>query len=157
MNDYLNFAKELARDASVVMKRYFRAQDDLPEWKKINDPVTIADKTINTQVIEKIKRIFPDHGILGEEESYNPDREKLWIVDPIDGTIPYILGLPISTFLVALLVEGRPEVAVAYNPWIDLMYYSQKSHGSFCNDKKLVIQEPQTRFVELIMWNGSGM
>jgi myo-inositol-1(or 4)-monophosphatase len=154
MNDeYLKFAKELAKEAGDIMKRYFREESTLPNWKNPNDPVTKADQAINSLVIEKIKSKYPNHGILGEEESFNSKNENLWLVDPVDGTIPFILGQPISAFLLAFTKEGRPEIAVAYNPWIDIMHWAVKGKGAFCNGKELKISEPQTKFVELILWN----
>lgn len=155
MNDYLDFAKSLAQEAGEIMKQYFREETTLPVWKNPNDPVTKADKAINTLVIDKIKSNFPNHGILGEEESFNSESKDLWLVDPIDGTIPFILGQPISTFLLAFTRDGRPEVAVAYNPWIDVMYWGQKGAGAFCNGKRLNISESQTKFIELILWSSA--
>jgi myo-inositol-1(or 4)-monophosphatase len=156
MNDqYLEFAKELAKEAGEIMQTFFGTEQALPSWKNINDPVTLADKAINTLVIEKIKAAYKDHGVLGEEEAYNTEAKNLWVVDPIDGTIPFVLGVPVSTFLIALAVEGRPKVAVAHNPWIDLTYYAEEGKGAFRNGIKLKINEPKTKFVEFIYWHGS--
>jgi fructose-1,6-bisphosphatase/inositol monophosphatase family enzyme len=156
MNDkYLDFAKALSKEAGSIMKTYFGTEHSLPSWKKANDPVTFADKSINSLVIDKIKASYPEHGVLGEEEVYKTDSQNLWVVDPVDGTIPFILGLPISTFLIALVVGGRPRVAVAYNPWIELMYYAQEGGGAYRNDVKLQITKPATKFVEFIHWRGS--
>jgi fructose-1,6-bisphosphatase/inositol monophosphatase family enzyme len=155
LENYLEFAKGLAGEAGEIMKKYLSTEDALPEWKKANDPVTIADKTINDLVINRIKSSFKDHGILGEEKSHNQDREYLWVVDPLDGTIPYILGLPIATFLIALVVDGRPKVAVAYSPWIDLMFWAEEGKGAFRNGKKLRIHHPNTKIIEFIFWNSS--
>jgi len=151
--EYLNFAKMLAKEAGKVMKQYFKQESVLPDWKHPNDPVTKADKTINELVIENIKSVYPEHGVLGEEQSFNSDSKNLWVLDPIDGTIPYILGQPISAFLLAFTIDGRPQVVVAYNPWIELMYWAVKGEGAYCNGQLLTITEPQTKFVELILWN----
>lgn len=150
--EYLDFAMALAREAGDIMKTFFGTEHSLPSWKNANDPVTLADKNINTLVIDKIKASYKDHGVLGEEESFNIDAEYLWVVDPVDGTIPFVLGLPISTFLISLVIEGRPKIGVAYNPWIDLMYYAQEGSGAFCNKKKLIMDQPVTKFVEFISW-----
>jgi len=155
MDEYLTFASALAKEAGAIMKTFFGTEHSLPKWKNANDPVTLADKSINTLVIDKIKASYPDHGVLGEEESFNTGAEYLWVVDPVDGTIPFVLGLPISTFLISLVINGRPKVGVAYNPWIDLMYHAQEGQGAYCNNKKLTMTEPATKFIEFISWHSS--
>ncbi len=157
MSEYLDFAKSLAQEAGAIMKANFGTDRALPDWKNANDPVTFTDKSINSLVISKIKASYPSHGVLGEEEAFNIDAKQLWVVDPVDGTIPFILGLPISAFLISLVVDGRPKVAVALNPWINLMYYAQEGAGAYRNEAQLKIEEPQTKFVEYIYWHGSPL
>ncbi len=136
LTEYLDFAKSLAHDAGVVMKRYFRAQDLKTEWKKDNTPLTIADTTINQQVIDRVKAAYPEHGILGEEASYEPKRQLIWVVDPIDGTMPFSLGLPLSMFSLALVdrTDGQAVIGVAYDPQLDHMYTAARGLGAHLND-----------------------
>ncbi len=135
----LAFAKALALEAGGLMLRYFRAEDIATEWKEDNTPLTIADTTINRLVIEQVKAAFPGHGVLGEEESFKPEREIIWVVDPIDGTVPFSLGIPMSTFSIALVnrKDGQPVVAVTYDPWLDELFIATKGGGAFLNDKPI--------------------
>ncbi len=135
----LDFAKELAYEAGKIMSRYFRAEDIGTIAKKDNTPVTIADLKINDLVIEKVRKMFPEHGILGEEKSYKEDRDLIWVVDPIDGTIPFTLGMPISTFSIALVdrIDGQPTVAVTYDPYMDHLYSAVKGKGAYLNNTKI--------------------
>jgi myo-inositol-1(or 4)-monophosphatase len=151
----LVFVKSLALEAGGVMRHYFRSQETKTSWKQKNDPLTVADTTINSLVIERIKKEFPTHGVLGEEETYRPDAEKIWVVDPIDGTLPFVLGLPTAVFMAAFVVDGRPVVGVIYNPWMDLLYWAVKGKGAFCNERKLMIAKSDTKVVELMRWKGS--
>ncbi|MDO8335922.1 MAG: inositol monophosphatase [Candidatus Saccharibacteria bacterium] len=131
--DYKNeieFAKNMAIVAGEIMKKYYRVEQGV-EIKEDNTPVTLADKEINDLLIESVKTEFPEHGVLGEEASWNEDREKLWVCDPIDGTVPYILHVPTSAFSLALVIDGVPTVAVIYNPWIDEVYTAVKGKGAF--------------------------
>lgn len=135
----LDFAKSLALEAGGIMLRYFRAEDIATEWKEDNTPLTIADTTINKLVINQVKAKFPDYGVLGEEESYKPERDTIWVVDPIDGTVPFSLGIPLSTFSIALVrrKDGQPVVAVTYDPWLDELFSATKGGGAFLNDNRL--------------------
>src|SRR5690606_7148188 len=110
MDEYLAFAKTLATEAGQIMRDHFVLGIDT-EWKQDATPLTIADTSINQLVIDQVKQRFPTHGVLGEEASFGTDREYLWVVDPVDGTMPYSHGIPTSTFSLALVQNGQPIVA----------------------------------------------
>ncbi len=132
----LKFAVKMAKLAGEVMKKYYRHNQQI-EIKNDLSPVTIADKEINRLLIEHVQNQFSDYGVLGEEESWQKDREQLWVCDPIDGTVPYILHVPTSVFSLALVVDGVPLVAAVYNPWIDELYTAVKNEGAYRN-KELI-------------------
>jgi fructose-1,6-bisphosphatase/inositol monophosphatase family enzyme len=135
----LAFAKELALEAGKIMQRYFRSEDIAIEWKEDESPVTAADKTINALVIEKVKQQFPSYGVIGEEDSFNKDAQLVWIVDPVDGTVPFKLGMPLSTFCLAFVdrKDGQPLVAVNYDPQLNNLYHAVKGRGAFLNGDKI--------------------
>jgi myo-inositol-1(or 4)-monophosphatase len=135
----LEFAKELAYEAGNIMRRYFRAEDIGTEWKADDTPVTVADLKINRLVIDKVKEVFPNQGVLGEELSYKPERQLIWVVDPIDGTAPFRLGIPVSTFSLALVdrKDGQPLVAVTYDPYLDHLYNATIGDGAYLNGNKI--------------------
>ncbi|MCA9333025.1 inositol monophosphatase [Candidatus Saccharibacteria bacterium] len=132
----LEFAKKLAQKAGDIMLRYFKAEDIGTVWKEDNTPLTVADTTINRMVIEEVKKVYPNHGIIGEEESFCEDREKVWVVDPIDGTMPFSLGIPVSTFSLALVdrSDGQSVLGVVKDPYQDHIYSAAKDSGAFLND-----------------------
>jgi len=135
----MDFAKGLAGDAGKIMRRYFRAEDIRTEWKEDNTPLTIADTKINDMVIQRVKETFPAHGVIGEETSFEIKRDLVWVVDPIDGTKPFSLGMPISTFLLALVdrTDGQPLLGVVYDPYLDHLYTAIKGGGAYLNGKRL--------------------
>ena len=110
----LDFAKALALEAGEIMRKYFRSDRLGTVQKDDLTPLTVADTAINDLVIERVQHEFPEHGVLGEEASYEPNRQWIWVVDPIDGTSPYSCGIPISTFSLALVnkKDGQPYVSV---------------------------------------------
>jgi fructose-1,6-bisphosphatase/inositol monophosphatase family enzyme len=129
----LDFAKNLARQAGDIMLQYFSADNINTTWKKDNSPLTIADTTINQVVIDSVNATYPDYGIIGEEKSYKTEREFLWVVDPIDGTIPYSLGIPTSTFCLALVEGGVVQLSVVYDPFQKRLYSAVRGQGAFLN------------------------
>ncbi|MBI1244834.1 MAG: histidinol-phosphatase [Alphaproteobacteria bacterium] len=110
--DDIAFAGRLADAAGEIALRYFRtavAVDD----KEDASPVTIADRTAEQVMRELIARERPDDGIIGEE--FGRERSgagRVWILDPIDGTKSFISGRPMFGTLVALAVEGVPQLGV---------------------------------------------
>lgn len=130
---YLEVAVRLAREAGVVARAGFRPGRNTA-WKSDNSPVTDADLAVNTLVLETLAAQFPDHGIIGEEESQLQDgAEYVWVCDPIDGTIPYAHGIPTSAFSLALTHHGAVIVAVVYDFHGDRMLTAVKGGGTFCN------------------------
>ncbi len=141
MQQYLETAVELSAAAGETMLKYFEI--GVPaDWKEDNTPVTIADRMINDTVIERIRAEYPEHGVVGEEASVDrPDAKYQWVCDPIDGTIPYMLGIPTNVFALALCEEGRPIVAIVGDPYLERTYTATLGGGAFCNERRLSVSE----------------
>lgn len=141
LQKYLQFAKDVAFEAGVVAKRHAANTTLKVVSKGDNSPVSVADEEINALVIERVKQTFPNIGVLGEEQSSRGEATNglLWVCDPIDGMIPFVLGIPISTFCLALVDDGEPVVGVVYDFSNDRLYFAAKGLGTFCNDEKLVM------------------
>ncbi|MBR4178547.1 MAG: inositol monophosphatase [Bacilli bacterium] len=156
MNDYLEFAKGIAYYAGDLMKKYFDGDIKI-EFKSDKTPVTEADKIINHYLIEKVKTTYPEHGVYGEEETFNKDNNRLWVCDPIDGTSGFTRHVPISVFSLAYVEKGVPLVGVVYNPFLDEMYTAIKGEGAFCNGKSIHVNNLDYGdigcSVDYCMWN----
>lgn len=139
MNDqYLVFAKTLALEAGDVMMKYFGKNPD-SEMKEDDTIVTIADKEINRLVIERVQSSYPGHAVDGEEESHTQESDHVWVCDPIDGTNPFAMELPVSVFSLALVVAGKPIVGVIYHPFTDKLYAAVAGGGATINGEKLSV------------------
>ena len=120
-NDLVSLAEvasALADVSGAILRKYFRASLDV-DIKGDESPVTIADRSAEAAIIQRIEKIFPEHGIIGEE--FGATRENashVWILDPIDGTQSFITGMPIFGTLIALVVEGIPKIGVIDQPII---------------------------------------
>ncbi len=138
---YKNFAISLAKEAVAEIRKNFGLAMK-KTWKDNDTPVTKTDIAINKKVISQVKKYFPTHGILGEEESYNHKNvEYLWVCDPVDGTIPFSHGVPICTFSLALVKNGKPVVGAVYDPFSDRMFYAEVGKGAYLNNKKISVSK----------------
>ncbi len=139
--DYKSFAIDLAKKAGKTIRANFRLAMK-KDWKDNDTPVTITDTAINRMVINAVKKHFPSHGVLGEEESYNEKgKEFLWVCDPVDGTVPFSHGVPTSTFSLALVKNGKPIVGVAYDPFMDRMFSAELGKGAFLNGRRISVNK----------------
>ncbi len=107
--------------------------------------VTDYDKRVQERLREGLLAIMPDAHFVGEEgttQEFSP-KGKYYIVDPIDGTTNFIKDFHASSISVALAVDGRSELGVIYNPYLDEMFCALRGHGAFCNSKPIhVSSEP---------------
>jgi fructose-1,6-bisphosphatase/inositol monophosphatase family enzyme len=137
MNEHIDFAKELAHEAGEIMMKYFQAENLGLELKQDSSPVTLADTEVNALVIARVKQRFPDHGVLGEEDSFNLKSNKLWIVDPVDGTSTFARGLAGWVFSMAYVEDGKPQVAVVYDPILERLFWAKDDLGAFAHSLAL--------------------
>lgn len=137
----LQFAINLAKEAGKIIKDNF-ILGMAKEWKEDNTPVTITDHKINKLVIDEVKKYWPAHSILAEEESQlDGDGEFVWVCDPIDGTIPFSHGVPTCVFSLALVKNGEPILGVVYDPFMDRLYFAEKGKGAYLNEKKIFVSK----------------
>jgi len=128
------FGIALAREAGEIMLKHFSLNIDI-EIKDDSSPVTIADKEINALVIRKISEKYPTHNIITEEApAIQKDSRYSWVCDPIDGTMPYSAGIPLSTFSLALCEDGEPILGVVYDPILKRLFTAEKGKGAYLNE-----------------------
>ncbi len=136
---YLEFAKEIAKEAGKIMTKYFN-MDGISNYKGDKTIVTLADKEINSYLIKRVKEEFPSHSVDGEEEAFG-DGEFVWVCDPVDGTAMYARHIPVAVFSLALVVNGEPLVGVVYDVFTNNLYTAGKGNGAYKNDEKISISE----------------
>ena len=152
----LSFAKQTAYEAGKIMLHYFNAEQKGLTFKEDQSPVTLADTQINILVIESVVSVYPDHGVLGEEQGHELNRNKLWIVDPLDGTGPFSRGVPISVFSMAYAEDGVVKAAVVYDPFTDRLYSAAEGQGAYENDRKLDLHAHQPAETLSVLLEVSG-
>lgn len=134
--EYKVFIENLAKKAGGIIKNNF-SLNVKHTIKEDSSVLTKADIEINDLVIDTIEKNFPEHSILGEEKSKIKQSEYTWVCDPIDGTLPLVLGMPNCVFSLALTYKGTPIAAGVLDPFLDRFYYSEKNKGAFVNDMPL--------------------
>jgi inositol-phosphate phosphatase/L-galactose 1-phosphate phosphatase/histidinol-phosphatase len=140
----LAFSRELERSASLaytltemtrdVTMRHFRSEI-VAETKSDATPVTIADRECEARMRERIRGVFPDHGIIGEE--HGNDRAGatwVWVLDPIDGTKAFVSGRPLFGTLIALCCDGRPVLGIIDCPAVDDRWVGIEGRATTHND-----------------------
>jgi 3'(2'), 5'-bisphosphate nucleotidase len=101
---------------------------------EMGEPVTQADKAVNEMIVRGLAEVFPDDGILAEESvdtARRLGRERVWMVDPLDGTKGFIAGTGDFAVQIGLAVGGRSVLGVVYAPATDVLYYAAEGHGAW--------------------------
>jgi histidinol phosphatase-like enzyme (inositol monophosphatase family) len=114
--EIISFANHLADISATVITKYFRSNIS-EETKNNQTPVTKADKETEEVIRQAIEKKFPQHGIVGEEfQNTNDKADYKWIIDPIDGTVSFIMGRPIFGTLIALSYKDKPILGIINQP-----------------------------------------
>lgn len=137
--EYLEFAKDIAKKAGEIMQKYFNI-DNGASYKGDKTIVTLADKEINSYLIERVKEKYPNHSVDGEEEKFG-NSNYVWICDPVDGTAMYARHIPVAVFSLALVVDGTPIVGVVYDIFTNNLYTAIKGKGAYKNNTKIKVND----------------
>ncbi len=115
LEEYLDFAKDIAKYAGEVMIKYF-TQNNGASYKGDKTIVTLADIEINSYLIKRVKGKYPSHSVDGEEEQFGKS-DYVWVCDSVDGTAMYARHIPVAVFSLALVVKGQSMVGVVFDPF----------------------------------------
>lgn len=141
MQQLLQFAVSIAHEAGDIMRQYYNSPEKGIQTKRDESPVTLADTEINELLITRVKQHYPGHGVLGEEISTFTDQRDVWVCDPIDGTAPFIFGLPTAMFSLAFVRDGEPLIGVAYDPFMDRLFTAIKGGKAYCNKGVISVEK----------------
>lgn len=123
------------REAGAIARRYFGGEYKV--WQKSRgNPVTEADIAIDDFLKSHLLAARPHYGWMSEETADNPARlraQRIFVVDPIDGTHGFIKHRPHFTLVAAVVEQGRPCAGAIYNPITDEMYEAAEGSGAFKN------------------------
>ncbi len=116
IDELAEFAGRLADAGGPVIRRAHQGGFST-EAKADGSPVTDVDRAVEDRLRAMIAMFCPDHGIVGEERGATAaDDGPVWVIDPIDGTLPFLAGIPVFGTLIALLEDGVPLIGVIDMP-----------------------------------------
>jgi myo-inositol-1(or 4)-monophosphatase len=139
----LTIAIATAREAGQILREKFGHVRNI-QYKGLVDPVTEADKAAEALIAERLLAAFPNDRLLAEEGSgagENTGSERLWIVDPLDGTVNFMHGYPMFAVSIALRVGDQTEVGVVYDPLRDELFAARRGYGATLNGEPIHVSE----------------
>ena len=128
----LQFALTVSEEAAKLILQHYRSQTLGIESKADDSPVTVADRGAEKLIRSHLAESFPDDGILGEEfDDVDGQSGYRWVIDPIDGTKPFIYGVPLFGTLIGIEYQGRMVAGVCRFPALDEVVYASEGHGAW--------------------------
>lgn len=138
MHPLLNIAIQAARQASKTILRSMDRLDSIEINRKArNDYVTEVDRRSEHEIIQVIRKAYPDHAILGEESGFSEGNEFCWVIDPLDGTTNYIHGFPHFSISIAVKKNDQLEAGVIYDPVRNELFTAARGKGAVLNDRRI--------------------
>lgn len=131
-----DFLRKLSAEAGALALDFWRRRSELiVELKGPSDFVSHADRAVEEMIRDSIARAFPGDGFLGEETSatFSGEHERLWIVDPIDGTHNFLRGIPYWNVSIAYVEDGRRTLGAVFDPVAGTMYHAMRGAGAWCS------------------------
>jgi myo-inositol-1(or 4)-monophosphatase len=146
MINVLDTTVQIVEQTGEILLTHFQSPELTSNLKDDQSVVTNADLAADKFISDSLKRNFPNDLILSEElqttlPSTTSDKDQaIWIVDPLDGTTNFSLGLHIWGVLLTRLVNGYPELAILYFPLTNELYHAQRGKGAYLNGKPIQVE-----------------
>lgn len=141
--DYITTASEIARRAGALLMEFF-VRGVKTEYKGTGtvDVVTEADRGSEKLIVESLRSVFPNHGIVGEEGSRSQSAgEYLWYVDPLDGTTNFAHGFPVFSVSIGLVRNNQVIAGVVFDPTRNELFAAERGRGATLNGKGIHVSK----------------
>lgn len=129
----LQFACKVAREAATIVNTFYVGSSEV-RYKTDREPVTEADRSANQHIVSRVKAMYGEDGVLSEESKDDLtrlERERVWIIDPLDGTKEFIARNGEFSIMIGLAIRGRPALGVVMQPESGLLYAGAVGIGAF--------------------------
>tara|TARA_B100000902_G_C27151850_1_gene834167 strand:+ start:318 stop:1058 length:741 start_codon:yes stop_codon:yes gene_type:complete len=140
----LNIMIKASEKASKILIRDFGEIEKLQVSKKGPlDFVTNSDLKAEKIIIEELKKARPNYSIISEENGIeiNKDKNNTWIIDPIDGTINFLHGIPHFGISIALKSNDEIVTGLIFDPIKDEIFFAEKNNGAFFNNHRIRVSK----------------
>ena len=158
ISPHLNIMIKASEKASKILIRDFGEIENLQVSNKgPYDFVTNADLKVENTIIDELKKAKPNYSILSEEKGFENNRDsKTWIIDPIDGTINFLHGVPHFAISIALKENDEIIAGLIYDPIKNEMFYGEKNNGAFFNNHRVRVSK-KTELSECLFGTGGKL
>ena len=145
-DQFLKVAKQVALEAGKTIQKYSgKIQDKNLKHEDPTDYATEADIEAEKAIVKILTKNFPSHNILAEEQTNIDKKSKYtWVIDPLDGTITFVSGIPYFSVSIGLLEEGKPILGVIYNVSFKQLYWAQIGKGAYLNGKPIKVSQKKS-------------
>lgn len=151
----LEFANELADRAAEIGLGFFGGEFEISH-KADFTPVTEADLAIEEMIRAAITERFPGDAILGEEHGLEGESERVWVVDPIDGTKNFADGIQVWATLIALVIHDHPTVGVVSAPALGERYEAARGCGAWLDGEPIHVSDEDMLRRSFVLHGGVG-
>ncbi len=149
-----NRLKEIAVSAGNIIKKNFHLSHRYETKTTEYDPVTAIDIEVENFLKDKLSKLILSSEFLSEEtDSDFKNADKLWIIDPIDGTVNFLHGFPFVCTSIALQIDGIIVKGIVYNPILDELFFAERNQGSTLNGMRINVSK-QSDFKSCLLATG---
>ena len=149
----LAFADELADAAAEIAMSLFRREFEV-RTKDDLTPVTEADTRVEEMIRNRLADRFPDDAVLGEEGGLHGSGNRVWVIDPIDGTKNFAAGIQIWATLIALVENEEPVLGLAGAPALGERYHAARGGGARMNGELIHVSQVEDLSRALVCSSG---
>jgi myo-inositol-1(or 4)-monophosphatase len=130
----------IAREAGHLVRTRFQKRDEVLKlkFKGPQDYLTETDGEVEQLIATRLAECFPEDNFFGEEGG-GAFGQKVWIVDPIDGTADFARGVPYFCVSIAFVQDGQTQIGVIYDPMLDELFAAQRGNGATLNGEAIKI------------------
>ncbi len=140
--DYKNIKNEVISIVKSSADIFHRGAERVVEKDGAANLVTDVDLAIQHYLQEELHRLLPEAGFFCEEENIiETEKDYVWVIDPVDGTMNFSRNLPECVISVGLLYKRQAVVGVVFAPRLALMFSASKGNGAYCNHEKIRVSE----------------
>ena len=160
ISPYLNIMIKAAEKASKIIIRDFGEIENLQVASKgPRDFVTKTDKRVENILIEELSKAKKNFSFLSEERGKieNNDKNKIWIIDPIDGTTNFLHGIPHFAISIALKIDGELISGLINDPIKNEIFFAEKNNGAYFNNHRIRVSKKNNLDECLFSSNSNGL
>lgn len=152
MTKFTDFINNSITNSGNILRNGFGSKFQIDNKIGKNNLVTEYDYKSEKYIVDEIRKAFPTHNIISEEEgSVNNNSEYDWIIDPLDGTVNYANNIPIFSVSIALSKNGQLIACAVYQPMLDELFSAELGKGAKLNGESITVSNKSDLSTSLLV------